>query len=68
MRRAINIFGTVYSCLLGIAFIAVGFFHRELAAYGVVIDDTTSVKLVIVGVGAIALAFYIAERVRQSNV
>jgi hypothetical protein len=68
MRRAINIFGTAYSCLAGIAFIAVGFFHRELAVYGVVIDDTTSVKLVIIGVGAIALAFYIAERVRQSNV
>jgi|GEM_PF-4046936 len=68
MRRAISIFGSVYSCLMGIAFLVVGFSHRELAVYGVVIDDATSTKLVIVGVGAIALAFYIAERVRQPNV
>jgi len=68
MKRTARIFGTIYTFVMGLVGIVMGFFSTELAARGFVVDDPTSIKLVIVGCALIALAFYVANKVRHPNV
>ena len=65
MRRAFRIFGAVYLLLLGTASVLVGFFHESLP---VSVDDTLSIKLVVLGAAAWFISISLAGHIKDKAV
>ena len=62
MKRLLRTFGIVYLFVLGTASVLVGFFHDSLPLW---IDDTMSIKLVVLGAALWVVSHNLAGGIKE---